>query len=154
MATTPRTVRYALSFILLGCLSAIGYACKPEAGEICKPSDRACADPQTALECQRGKYVAAPCKGPKGCTDDGCDFSGNAEGDVCSTDLNGIQACTTDKKSAIMCAEGRFRLLPCRGPGGCKPTMVKLKSGESVESTTEVDCDEAVGEPGDLCLSD
>jgi hypothetical protein len=123
-------------------VAAIGCG-KPKAGDACEKGRALCQDDKTELSCQGGKYLAAPCKGAKGCYTQGqnlfCDISGNAAGDVCSTDDEGNAACSADAKGIIVCEKGKYVVRPCRGPSGCKT------SGDTAE------CDTSVGELGDPC---
>jgi len=119
--------------------------CKTKPGDSCRPGTAECLDRATELACQTGKYIAAPCKGPDGCTQKAsvitCDVSANAAGDVCSTDDEGKGACGADLKTQVICRAGKYEVHPCRGPAGCKPTA----SGS--------DCDLSLGEEGDPCAA-
>ena len=73
------------SLCVLGCSLALAstsllLGCKPKAGAACEKGRALCQDGKTELSCQDGKYLAAPCKGPKGCYTQGqslfCDISG------------------------------------------------------------------------------
>lgn len=118
-------------------------ACKPKAGDACSSGQAACQDDKTELVCEGGKFIAAPCKGAKGCKTEGstqtCDSSANAPGDVCGKVSEGHTHCTPDHKSKIVCAGGKYTVSPCRGPDGCKET------GEAAL------CDISVAAPGDAC---
>jgi hypothetical protein len=97
---------------------------------------------RSELICQNGRYIQAPCKGPRGCglTSKGvfCDISGNAPGDPCSTDEEGASACA-DGKTMLVCTGGKFIATACRGPKGCE-----TQDGRPL-------CDTTVAEPGDAC---
>lgn len=122
---------------------ALVVACNrpPVPGDACKPTDVRCVDPTTELACQKGVFIAAPCKGALGCTDDGkrllCDFSGNAEGDPCSLDDEGGAKCVGDRQR-ITCRAGRYTIDECRGAEGCRAEGV-------------VKCDQSRGQAGDPC---
>lgn len=134
----PAAILAAASLLLFG-------ACKekpPGPGDPCKKTDILCLDPRTELACQRGVFVAAPCKGPLGCREDGkhlqCDFSGNQDGDPCSTDDEGNARCTADGRR-ITCTGGHYEIDTCRGDEGCRSTGSELR------------CDRSKAEEGDGC---
>jgi hypothetical protein len=98
-------------------------------------------DPKTELACQHGTFVAAPCKGSSGCTQDAnhlyCDFTGNATGDPCSTDDEGNAKCIgVDKR--ITCRSGKYFVDSCLGDEGCK-------------AAGSIRCDQSKGEDGAPC---
>jgi hypothetical protein len=129
-----------LGWAFVVCLSSCNR--EPVAGDSCKPTDIRCLDPKTELACQKGTFIAAPCKGPMGCREDGkhltCDATGNAEGDPCSLDDEGAAQCIGDKQR-VTCRSGHYTLDFCRGPGGCR-----LEEGS-------VRCDQSIGQIGDPC---
>lgn len=133
MRATPLLL--VLSLVLVG-------ACKPGPGSSCDRGEARCVDKKSELICQKGSYILAPCKGPRGCgltpTGVSCDISGNAAGDACSTDEEGASACT-DAKTKIVCTAGKFVATQCRGPKGCE-----TQDGRPL-------CDVTVAEPGDVC---
>lgn len=94
------------SFLIVAALSfaACGSA---SPGAPCDSSGFLCNDNVTALECQLGKWVALPCRGPTGCQRDGntikCDMSANLEGDACASSAVGSGLCTTDGKATLEC---------------------------------------------------
>jgi len=142
-ARRSRVLSAALPLVLTA-LTALGAAgCKPKPGDRCQKGTTACLDEHTQLACQDGAYIAVPCKGVKGCYPSGnlnvCDVSGNASGDACSTDDEGVGACTARAKSALVCRGGKYEALPCRGPKGCQ-----LAGGSWT-------CDASVGQEGDSC---
>jgi len=100
--------------------------------------------------------VAAPCAGPAGCINHGfrsiCDVSGNKEGDPCGTSrdstLLGNKACTLDHRAFLICRDGSYVRIPCRGSDGCKP------SPNAPEARYLDRCDESVAEDGDSCDRD
>ena len=112
-------------------------------GTCSREGDSLCLDTKTELVCQNGKYMASPCKGAKGCfsheREHLCDVTRNDDGDVCPHAAEGHVACAIDGKNQILCRNGVYRKLPCRGSGGCK-----VKGGEA-------HCDESVGAVGDAC---
>lgn len=107
---------------LLFVLAVLG-ACKPGPGSSCDKGEARCVDKHSQLVCQKGSYIQAPCKGPRGCsltpTGVSCDITGNQPGDVCSTDEEGASACI-DAKTKIVCTAGKFVASGCRGPKGCE----------------------------------
>jgi hypothetical protein len=132
-----------LAAVLFVAAAACG-ACndEPGPGDACKPTEIRCVDPKTELACQKGVFIAAPCKGPMGCREDGkrlvCDFTGNAEGDTCSTEEDGNAKCIgADRR--ITCRAGKYAIDFCRGPLGCSSTG------------TSVRCDQAKADEGDPC---
>jgi len=127
---------------LLVLLTAAACNREPGPGDSCKPTDIRCVDPKTELACQKGVFMAAPCKGPMGCREDNkhltCDTTGNAEGDSCSTDGEGTAQCIGDKQR-ITCRSGTYTIDFCRGPAGCRSDVGSVR------------CDQTKGEPGDPC---
>ncbi|MBK7584226.1 MAG: DUF1962 domain-containing protein [Myxococcales bacterium] len=117
-------------------------ACKPAPGGSCDRGEAKCVDKQSQLVCQKGSYIQAPCKGPRGCgltpTGVSCDITGNQPGDICSTDEEGASGCI-DAKTKIVCSGGKFAATTCRGPRGCE-----TQEGRPL-------CDLSVAEPGDAC---
>lgn len=117
-------------------------SCKPGPGSSCDKGEARCIDKKSQLVCQKGSYIQAPCKGPRGCslTPSGvsCDITGNQPGDVCSTDEEGASACL-DPKTKIVCTDGKFVATSCRGPKGCETL-----DGRPL-------CDLSISEPGDAC---
>jgi hypothetical protein len=114
---------------------------EPGPGDSCKPSEIRCVDPKTELACQKGVFMAAPCKGPLGCSEDGkhlfCDFSGNSDGDPCSLDDEGAARCAGDTER-VTCLGGKYTRDFCRGPEGCK-------------AIGTVKCDQSKAQDGDPC---
>lgn len=137
--------RPAALFVLLALVSASATGCDrpPVAGDPCKKTDIRCVDPKTELACQKGVFIAAPCKGPLGCQETNkvltCDFSGNAEGDPCSTDEEGNARCVGENQR-ITCLGGKYTIDFCRGNEGCK-------------ATGTVKCDQSKAADGDPCRS-
>ncbi len=110
-----RPVALVLSSLLL-------LACKPTVGSSCEKGEARCQDKQTQLICSEGKLIAAPCRGPAGCsttaTGVACDISTNQPGDACSADEEGAAVCLDDKR-ILTCIGGKFAQADCRGPAGC-----------------------------------
>jgi hypothetical protein len=100
-------------------------------GDPCRtPGDYACTrDRGLVLRCDGGKMTPLnTCRGPKACTiinhpaensvEFACDDSIAVVGDPCDT--NGEEACTTDKKSILVCDANKFaKPRACSGPAGC-----------------------------------
>jgi hypothetical protein len=120
---------------------------KPKPGDSCAPSNEdTCNDPTNALVCQDGTILSVPCRGPRGCTGAGpsfaCDDGVGNEGEACIMATNGGMniACTVDKKAAVVCESGRWRLFSsCKGPNQCGVT------GRAVN------CDNEFADMGDRC---
>lgn len=133
---SPRVTFLLAAFALAGCHH------EPGPGDECKPTDIRCVDPRTELACQKGVFVAVPCKGPAGCREDGkrlsCDVTGNAEGDACSTDEEGTATCIGSERR-ITCRGGKLTIDFCRGDSGCRSEAGTVR------------CDQSRGEPGDPC---
>jgi hypothetical protein len=132
-------MRLAASIFSLAAL--VGCHREPVPGDPCKPTLIGCVDPRTELVCQKGVFIAAPCKGPMGCRDDGkhlfCDVTGNAEGDTCSRDEEAAAQCIGDKQR-ITCRGGKYTLDFCRGDDGCS-------------AKGSVRCDQSKGQEDDPC---
>jgi hypothetical protein len=113
-------------------------------GDPCEKGKAACLDPQTELECQAGRLVAAPCRGPKGCAvSQGvqtCDFSANVAGDSCATIDEEVAECAPSKKARVVCRASKYVVEPCKGPRGCFD-----------EGGDRVGCDATLAEEGDPC---
>ena len=134
-------MRFSVVLLVLSAGSFLACNKAPVPGDPCKPTDIRCVDPKTELSCQKGIFMAAPCKGPMGCREDGkhlvCDFSGNAEGDPCSLDEEGSAKCIGDRER-VTCRGGKYTIDACRGDEGCR-------AGSGVK------CDQSKGEVGDAC---
>jgi hypothetical protein len=138
-------VALALALVGVGCKSA-------KAGDTCS-GDPQCTGAHTALLCISGRYTAAECKGPDGCTKSPfrCDYRGNANGDACFEPASPAapMSCAPDKKARFRCAKGKLERDECDGPKGCSP-----------RTETTMSCDQTVhaGSPcsgqGDRCSSD
>lgn len=142
------TIRRSLTLgVVLALASGVQAGCKekpPEPGDECKPKDMWCVDKHTELACQDGVFIAAPCKGPKGCREDKdtlrCDFSGNAIGDPCSTEDDGNAKCIGDAKKWVICRGGKYWVEHCRGGEGCH------RAGT-------LRCDQSKAVEGDACAT-
>jgi hypothetical protein len=92
--------------------------------------------------CIDGKYAAAPCAGPSGCSEAAglltCDFKGGPAGAVC---LGQSMACSDDGKSRYRCPSAKIAVDRCNGPKGC------FKKTEQT-----MGCD-TVPEAGDPCAA-
>jgi len=135
---------FASSLIAVaGLIVGVGCACKTKAGDSCTKGQAACKDDNTSLSCQDGKFIESPCKGAKGCKVEGatvdCDITGNAAGDLCSTDDEGNTACSADGKTQIECKGGKYAVQQCRGPDGCK------------QNGLLANCDVSIAQLGDAC---
>jgi hypothetical protein len=140
-------LRALVPFLALATSAPLMTACsKPKAGDDCTLGQATCVDEKTELQCDKGRFVAAPCKGPKGCVVTGgaqtCDISGNAAGDSCATDDENVSQCLADKKGRVVCHAGRYAVEKCLGPKGCE------------ESGDKVDCDQSLGAEGDPCAKE
>ncbi|MCC6214955.1 MAG: hypothetical protein IT376_08810 [Polyangiaceae bacterium] len=135
----PRALARLPVIAVVGLLVA---ACKPGAGSSCDRGDGRCLDAQRMLKCQGGRLVEMPCKGKGGCAlgpkGPDCDLSGNADGDPCSTDDEGIAACADDK-TLVACRSGKFVRAACKGPDGC------------VQQGANAVCDATRADVGDAC---
>jgi len=111
-------------------------------GDPCDVKDSACSsDKKLELKCDGIKFVAADtCKGAGGCTmspsTDGftlsCDDHIADIGDAC---LDSRPACSSDKKSMLICREGKLVVdRNCAGPAGCTVSPAG--------SQTQMSCDE------------
>jgi hypothetical protein len=133
-----------MSLLLVG--FSVSTGCEHEAtpGEPCKPDGVRCQDPRTELACQNGFYIAAPCKGPKGCRETDkkllCDITGNVAGDVCATTDEGNSRCKSGGRERIVCRGGKYVVEPCRGRRGC------------YSSAGSHGCDQSVAVDGDACF--
>src|SRR5438128_62681 len=93
---------------LVICSAFVVVACgSPSAGGPCNTSGVLCAASTTALECQLGKWVALPCRGPMGCQRMSntvlCDMSLDLEGDKCASTAVGSGLCTQDMTATLEC---------------------------------------------------
>ncbi len=133
-------MRDALSYV--ACLLLLSCNRTPGPGDSCKKTDIRCVDGKTELACEDGVFISTPCKGPMGCREDAkrltCDVTGNADGDPCSKDEEGVAQCIGDK-GRITCRDGRYAIDACRGEQGCR--------GE----TGVIRCDQSKSQEGDPC---
>jgi hypothetical protein len=134
-----------LSAVALSVGLVLGCA-KKQADEPCTSGDVSCLDDRTGLFCRSGKLATMTCLGPAGCQKVGkdevaCDNPVARVGDGCNQKDD--VACTEDRKSAVVCREGRFMVSQaCKGPRGC------TAKGDNVH------CDNALAERGDLCTTE
>lgn len=128
--------------LALSALAAVG--CGPTVGDECQPNEGACVDGTTELVCQGGVFIASPCRGPAGCVQQGanvtCDISANRTGDACSTDDVDRGACSQDSQTMVVCRNGAYKLMPCRGATHCQQ-----------RGPQNAVCDVSVAVPGDEC---
>jgi len=101
--------------VLLACKSA-------SVGSSCSEGNMKCTSSTAALFCNKGKFAAMNCSGPKGCNDTArgidCDNTVAAVGDACDTEQE--YACTADKKSGLECKGNVFAVRSsCGGEKGC-----------------------------------
>jgi hypothetical protein len=132
-----------------GCrLEPAGTACDihgNDTGDACSTDDEgasACVDPKTLVACRKGAYVRVPCRGPKGCAEEGghtlCDATVAEVGEACAED--GKKACSSDGKRVLACASGKMApKYECRGARGC------------VSQGGKLDCDLSIAALGDAC---
>ncbi|HEY6557455.1 MAG TPA: hypothetical protein VI072_09280 [Polyangiaceae bacterium] len=117
-------------------------ACKPGVGKSCEPDESSCLNGATQLSCHDGQFIATPCRGKGGCaaTDKGvsCDISANRAGDPCSSADEGAASCVSPERM-VVCREGKYRFIDCRGAQGCAN-----EAGRAL-------CDTSVAEDGDSC---
>ena len=102
-----------------------------------------CEDAHTRLVCENGHYIAEPCRGPAGCREEEqpsqgalsfnrvlCDVSENRDGDRCARSISssgklriggeeGQGACGSDRRSILVCHDGRYERHACAGSAGC-----------------------------------
>jgi len=105
-------------------------------------------DKKGMLECQRSRWtLAQTCLGERGCTMEAkkvtCDNSIANLGDACREEDD--YACTADKKSALVCRQGKFVISSyCRGKNGCRVIGDKTAG-------FKVECQDDVAPIGDPC---
>jgi len=134
--------------VALGLLSLLACSKKPKNGEACEDNgSRACVDPKTSVYCFKGTWQAEACNGPKGCTLDrgvgACDVTGDVEGDVCPTALEGWSACKADGKTRLTCKGGKYSAETCSGAEGC-----------TLERAGMATCDRGPAQIGSTCSED
>jgi hypothetical protein len=134
-----------LALLVVAAAASVGCS-KPAVGDACARGKATCLDTTTELQCETGKFVSAPCRGAKGCAVvdnvQTCDISGNAQGDVCSTDDEGVSQCAPGGATRVVCRSGRYLVEPCRGPRAC------------AEQGDDVACDQSVAAEGDECVGE
>jgi hypothetical protein len=137
--------RAAVTFLSLASL-ALAACNKPKVGGKCDVGQALCEDAANVIACQGGVFVEAHCRGPGGCSKLGtkvsCDDSVAVDGETCIESGVENRACSVDKKTALLCTQGKFKTVEaCRGPKGC---------AVSGDVTT---CDSKLAEKGDLCTT-
>ncbi len=143
-----------------GCLGPKGcesnekeYACDTslaKAGDVCtKESRYSCStDKKAQLRCKAGKWTTmAQCTKEPGCNVgsflNSCPGAVANEGDECDMGTDPKKKsylCTTDKKSALLCKDGKWKAIEqCLGKDGCGSSMFSIK------------CDGPTAKVGDDC---
>lgn len=108
-------------------------------------------DKQAMLECKGNKWTLVQgCLGERACVIEAkkvtCDNSIANAGDGCREEDD--YACSPDKKSALVCKQGKFTVASkCSGKGGCKV-------GGDKASGFKVECDDSIANVGDPCEKD
>jgi hypothetical protein len=146
--------RVLTTFAVSTAVVVLTASCKPKAGGKCQPGQGACADPRNALTCGTDqKFMTMACKGPNGCVIDPgsrkvqCDDSVADDGDVCLMSQSENFACSVDKKKALKCEAGTFKVYEnCRGPKACS-----IKH-DWATMTDDVFCDTTMQNKGDPCI--
>jgi hypothetical protein len=144
--------RSAISVVVMSLTLLVGAGCKPKIGQKCSAGQATCVDAHNALACGTDStFAAVPCKGPQGCQQDRstkkvqCDDSIADEGDGCMASQAENWACSVDKKKALICEDGKFKLnYQCRGPKACQIKHDWLKMQDTVECDTHL---QAKGDP-------
>lgn len=126
-------------------LVVLSAGCKPKVGGKCKEGAVVCTKEGSLFCGDDGKYVAAGCHGPAGCTaagtDSTCDQSLSIAGDGCETEGN--ISCSTDKKAQLDCKNHKWVVgATCKGAKGCE-----LRN-------EELFCDHTVADKDDPCHRD
>jgi len=124
--------------------SKVGDTCSKD-----KDTHYACStDKKDQLRCNRGKWVSiAQCTKDPGCSPtniiNSCPGAVSKEGDDCyvgSDPKKKSYTCSIDKKSALICREGKWKATEqCLGKDGCDSSLFTVK------------CDGPVAKPGDFC---
>ena len=141
-----RTRARGVLFLFVTALALAAGCNKPRPGGKCEVGQAICEDTANVIACQGDVFVEARCRGPGGCSKLGsritCDDSIADDGEVCLESGSDNRACSSDHKTSLFCAAGKFKAVQtCRGPKGCQ-----IK-GDSVT------CDSRLAEKGDLCTS-
>jgi hypothetical protein len=93
--------------LLLGVTVVLASCGGASPGGSCDVTGFLCFDATSAMECQLGKWVQLPCRGPSGCqrmdTTVTCDMSLNMEGDACASTAVGSGICSTDMMATLEC---------------------------------------------------
>jgi hypothetical protein len=150
---SARSLRRSLVLLVVLCLLLVLASCKPKLGSKCSPGQATCADAHNAMACGADMTLQlVPCKGVQGCTQDKatkkvqCDDEIADEGDGCMLSQSENWACSVDKKRALICEEGKFKLnYECRGPKACSIKHDWAKMQDTVS------CDTSLQAKGDPC---
>ena len=116
---------------------------KPAPGGACTiPGRYICSDVKTALYCSAGKFESIPCKGVKGCTGGAaapdCDDELAEVGDPCMMPANPNFACGFDRRSELVCKDGKFVLTrQCKGPGACRINGSQLECDNTIADVND-----------------
>jgi hypothetical protein len=147
MALSRKPLARAKAFWLTLSLFALLAACgKRKVGDVCRAGEAACTAEHQAVFCLSGHLAMMTCLGASGCQkvgrdDVACDNPIASVGDGCNQEDDA--ACTIERTAALVCKASKFVVAqPCKGPRGCRT------AGETVY------CDNAMGEPGDLCTTE
>lgn len=136
-------IAIGVALVVIGGAAAKAGSCSKQEGGTCKGGEQICADHTHALVCRAGFFASVSCPGPLACSKFenhvNCDTSIGNPGDNCMGEFDEF-ACSTDKKQAVVCKNGKFEThLQCRGPGGC------VMAGRSPN------CDLSLAAKGDPC---
>jgi hypothetical protein len=119
--------------------------CKPAVGRSCEPDESSCLDTTSQLSCDKGRFIATPCRGPAGCASSergvSCDISKNRAGDACSSADEGAASCVGAERM-VVCRAGQYVHAECRGAQGC------------VNQAGRAMCDTSVALVGDGCTKE
>jgi hypothetical protein len=120
---------------------AVGEACLQEGKPECS------GDRKSMMKCVGSHWqLVNTCAGALGCVSNAngtrCDLGAATEGSPCTKENEGNASCTPDAKSLLLCKGGTMTIgARCKGMHGCRQLGNKL------------DCDETIGELGDVCDS-
>jgi hypothetical protein len=143
------------AFIETPCLGQHGCRTEPQgvscdvtanrSGDPCSTDEdgaAVCSDEHTLVACRKGRYTRVPCRGPRGCTQEGantrCDATVAEIGEPCADENK--KACATNGRQVLACENGRMTSkYECRGENGCRVLENKI------------DCDLTIARLGDAC---
>ncbi len=120
---------------------AVGEGCLKEGKPECS------GDRKSMLKCENAHWkLVNTCAGSLGCVSNAagtkCDLGAATDGSACTKENEGNASCTPDAKSLLLCKGGKMTIgAQCKGIHGCRQLGTKL------------DCDETIGELGDVCDS-